>query len=185
MPSPSLLLGEVANRIGRVILQDLTGYLGRRYAYDDVRTATPITILVDEFSNVAYPLFIDAVNKAGGANARFLLAMQSLADPEAAMGRERAQQVFDNFNTKIWFRLADPRTAETATRGAGDLHGAGARRGRRVVVWWAGRARGQCDRQLTRQRGPSAAPGMADGPATRRGGGAAAGRGVEAARARC
>ena len=74
---------------------------------------------VDEFSNVAYPLFIDAVNKAGGANARFLLAMQSLADPEAAMGRERAQQVFDNLNTKIWFRLADPRTAEEATAGLG------------------------------------------------------------------
>ena len=41
----SLLLGDMANRMGRVILQDLTGYLGRRYAYDDVRTATPITIV--------------------------------------------------------------------------------------------------------------------------------------------
>jgi len=112
-------LGEVANRIGRVILQDLTGYLGRRYAYDDVRTATPLTLLVDEFSNVAYPLFVDALNKAGGAQARFVLAMQSLADPEAAMGRERARQIFDNLNTKLWFRVADPRTAEEATRGLG------------------------------------------------------------------
>jgi len=116
----ALLLEEVANRIGRVILQDLTGYLGRRYAYDtDVRTATPLTILVDEFANVAYPLFINALNKAGGANARFVLAMQSLADPEAAMGPDRARQVFDNLNTKLWFRLADARTAEEATRGLG------------------------------------------------------------------
>ena len=115
----ALLLGEVANRIGRVILQDLTGYLGRRYAYDDVRTATPLTLLVDEFSNVAYPLFVDALNKAGGAQARFVLAMQSLADPEAAMGRECARQIFDNLNTKLWFRVADPRTAEEATRGLG------------------------------------------------------------------
>jgi hypothetical protein len=115
----ALLLGEVANRIGRVILQDLTGYLGRRYAYGDVRTATPITILADEFSNVAYPLFVDALNKGGGAGVRFVLAMQSLADPEAAMGREQAQRVFDNLNTKIWFRLADHRTAEEATEGLG------------------------------------------------------------------
>jgi hypothetical protein len=115
----SLLLGEIANRIGRVILQDLTGYLGRRYAYDDVRTACPITVVVDEFSNVAYPLFVDAVNKGGGAQARFILAMQSLADPEAMMGREHTQRLLDNLNTQIWFRLADPRTAETATDGLG------------------------------------------------------------------
>ena len=44
---------------------------------------TSITVVVDEFSNVAYPLFVDAVNKGGGAQARFILALQSLADPEA------------------------------------------------------------------------------------------------------
>ena len=31
----SLLLGDIANRIGRVILQDLVSYLGRIYAYGD------------------------------------------------------------------------------------------------------------------------------------------------------
>ena len=60
----SLLYGEVANRIGRVILQDLIGFLGERYAFDDPDTMTPLTILIDEFSNVAYPGFIDALNKA-------------------------------------------------------------------------------------------------------------------------
>ena len=56
----SLMFGEVANRIGRVILQDLIGFLGRRYAYDDPARMSPITILIDEFSNIAYPGFIDA-----------------------------------------------------------------------------------------------------------------------------
>ena len=32
----SLLLGDIANRIGRVILQDLVSYLGRIYAYGDL-----------------------------------------------------------------------------------------------------------------------------------------------------
>ena len=37
----SLMFGEVANRIGRVILQDLIGFLGRRYAYDDPAKMSP------------------------------------------------------------------------------------------------------------------------------------------------
>ena len=101
----SLMFGEVANRIGRVILQDLIGFLGRRYAYDDPATMSPITILVDEFSNIAYPGFIDALNKGGGAQAQFVLAMQSLADPEATMQRDGTQRVLDNLNTRVWFRL--------------------------------------------------------------------------------
>ena len=115
----SLMFGEVANRIGRVILQDLIGFLGRRYAYDEPGDMSPITILLDEFSNIAYPGFIDALNKGGGARAHFMLAMQSLADPEAAMGRDGTQRVLDNLNTRIWFRLSDDKTAKLATEGLG------------------------------------------------------------------
>ena len=115
----SLMYGEVANRIGRVILQDLIGFLGRRYAYDGAADMTPLTVLIDEFSNVAYGGFIDALNKGGGAKAQFMLAMQSLADPEAAMGRDGTQRVLDNLNTRVWFRLTDDATARLATEGLG------------------------------------------------------------------
>ena len=115
----SLMFSEVSNRIGRVILQDLIGFLGRRYAYDDPASMRPITILLDEFSNIAYGGFIDALNKGGGAKAHFMLAMQSLADPESAMGKDGAQRVLDNLNTRIWFRLTDDKTAEAATLGLG------------------------------------------------------------------
>ena len=115
----SLMFGEVANRIGRVILQDLIGFLGRRYAYENPEHMSPITILLDEFSNIAYPGFVDALNKGGGARAHFMLAMQSLADPEAAMGRDGTQRVLDNLNTRVWFRLSDDRTAKLATEGLG------------------------------------------------------------------
>ena len=118
----SLMFSEVSNRIGRVILQDLIGFLGRRYAYDDPAKMTPVTILIDEFSNVAYPGFIDALNKGGGARANFMLAMQSLADPEAAMGKDGTQRVLDNLNTRIWFRLTDDKTAKLATEGLGLTH---------------------------------------------------------------
>ena len=115
----SLMFGEVANRIGRVILQDLIGFLGRRYAHDDPASMTPLTILIDEFSNVAYPGFIDALNKGGGARANIMLAMQSLADPEASMGKDGTQRVLDNLNTRIWFRLTDDATAKLAVEGLG------------------------------------------------------------------
>ena len=115
----SLLYGEVANRIGRVILQDLIGFLGQRYAYNDPAKMSPLSILIDEFSNVAYPGFIDALNKGGGARANIMLAMQSLADPEAAMGKDGTQRVLDNLNTRIWFRLTDDATAKLAVEGLG------------------------------------------------------------------
>jgi len=154
----SLLLGEIASRIGRVILQDLTGYLGRRYAYDDVRTACPITVVVDEFSNVAYPLFVDAVNKGGGAGARFILALQSLADPEAAMGREHAQRLLDNLNTQIWFRLADPRTAEMATEGLGECTVVVPEEGAGLAYGGLGRLVGSVNRHLKHQASPLLRP---------------------------
>jgi hypothetical protein len=113
----SMLYGENANRIARVILQDLSGYLGQRYAYEDTTDAMPITVFVDEFNDVGYPLFTNTLNKAGQARARFVLAMQSLADMTSSMGKEEAQRVLDNLNNKFWFRLAavDPQTAEQVT----------------------------------------------------------------------
>lgn len=115
----SMLLGDIANRIGRVILQDLVGFLGRRYAYGDLDHAAPLTILIDEFGDVAYSLFTNVLNKGGGAGARLILAQQSLADSEAPMGKAQSRRVQDNLGTKIWLLLADDPTAEEATKGLG------------------------------------------------------------------
>jgi conjugal transfer pilus assembly protein TraD len=116
----SLLLKDLANRIGRVILQDLTGFLGWRYAYADPATMTPITIFVDELRDVIYPQFVDVLSKGGGANARLILAQQSLADTEAALGTKALARVLsDNCNTRLWTRVADDQTAAEATEGLG------------------------------------------------------------------
>ena len=86
--------------------QDLIGFLGRRYAYDGTADMSPLTVLIDEFSNVAYGGFIDALNKGGGAKAQFMLAMQSLADPDGGDAAGTAPSgVLDNLNTRVWFRL--------------------------------------------------------------------------------
>ena len=117
----SLMFGEVANRIGRIVLQDFIGFLGRRYAYQDPAGMSPLVVLIDEFSNVGYSSFLDALNKGAGAGANFVLAMQSLADPESMMGRDGTQRLFDNLNTRIWCRVADDATAKLATESLGRM----------------------------------------------------------------
>ena len=161
----SLMYGEVANRIGRVILQDLIGFLGRRYAYDGGKEMTPLTVLIDEFSNVAYGGFIDALNKGGGAKAQFMLAMQSLADPEAAMGRDGTQRVLDNLNTRVWFRLTDDATAKLATEGLGltsigreDVSHSLSYGGERATSGGAGGAMAYAERPLVRPEWVTALP---------------------------
>jgi type IV secretory pathway TraG/TraD family ATPase VirD4 len=113
----SLLLGEHANRIGRAILQDFAGFLGEQYAYHDVQATPPVTMMIDEVGDVVYPLFINALNKGGGANARFILAQQSLSDIEAALGKAQAHRILDNCNTRIYFRLVDNDTASHVSEG--------------------------------------------------------------------
>ena len=179
----SLLLGEVAHRIGRVILQDLVGYLGRRYAYDVVDTAPALTVLIDEFGDVAYPLFTTALNKGGGANARFILAQQSLADAEAAMGPAQARRVLDNLNTKIWCRLADDRTAAEATEGLGLCTVQLPETGVGLAYGGVGGLSGSAHRRLLARETPLIRPRLAHGAATGGGLRAHERRGLEAPRA--
>lgn len=115
----SMLIGDIANRIGRIILQDLVGFLGRRYAYTDVTLEPPITIFIDELRDVVSPTFVNALNKGGGAKARFVLCQQSEADMESVLGPALARVALDNLNTKLYFRVADDRTARDATEGLG------------------------------------------------------------------
>jgi hypothetical protein len=115
----SLMFGEVSHRMGRLILTDLVDYIAQRYAFQDAQRASSLTIVVDEFGRVTYPLFVDALAEGGGAQARFILAMQSEADPEVAMSQAHARQVFGNLNTRVFFRLSDSETASDVSRSLG------------------------------------------------------------------
>lgn len=116
----SLVIGDTAHRLGRVILQDLVGYLGKRYTYEDMQTAPPFTILIDEAARVAYPLFTVALAMAGKTNARFILSQQSMADMESALHEKAlAEQVYDNCNTEIFHRIKSEKTAQVKTEGWG------------------------------------------------------------------
>jgi conjugal transfer pilus assembly protein TraD len=115
----SMLLGDIANRIGRVFLQDLIGFLGRKYAFEDPAMMQPITVLIDEMGAVTYPGFVEALNKARGANCRMVLAGQSFSDLDAAMGEVQTRRVLDNSNCRVVMRLADDTTAAQVSEGLG------------------------------------------------------------------
>lgn len=115
----SLLLREAGNKIGRLLLQDLLGSLGRRYLLSSASRHDPITILVDETSDVFYDDLLQQVSKGGEAGARFIFAWQSQADPEDKLGRARARVLLDNLQTRIWLRIADSQTTQEVSEGLG------------------------------------------------------------------
>ena len=113
----SLRNPEMSNRLARIIVQGAIIYLGYRYDYEDIATTAPISIVIDEAGDVMYRKITNGINKGGGANGRFILAMQSKADPDEALGPAQTRRVFDNLNTQFCFRLADMETALTMTEG--------------------------------------------------------------------
>jgi hypothetical protein len=115
----SLMLGQAANRLCRLFLQDCMCYIGQRYILSPRAAPNPITIVCDEFSEVVYEDFVRQVNKGGEAGARYILAWQSLADLTTALGRDRARELLDNLQSRVTLRLADPETAEALSRGYG------------------------------------------------------------------
>lgn len=112
-----LLLREGGTKCGRLLLQDFMGYLGQRYLLSSASHERPITLLVDETSEVVYEDFIQQVNKGGEAGAQFMLAWQSQADLEARLGTARARELLDNLQTRIWLRIADLATAREVSEG--------------------------------------------------------------------
>jgi hypothetical protein len=115
----SMLLAEDANRIGRAIIQDLIGFLGRRYAYEDIDALEPITVFVDELYEVLYPQFTTALSMSRGAKCRWVLAQQSLAHTAAKLGRDVARVLMDSCTTRLYFQLADYETAEAVSDSLG------------------------------------------------------------------
>lgn len=113
----SLRTPDVSNRIARLLVQGLILYLGYRYDYEDIAQTAPISVIVDEAGDVLYPSMINALNKGGGANGRFILGMQSKADPEEMLSPAQTRRIFDNLNTQVCFRLADMQTALSMTEG--------------------------------------------------------------------
>jgi len=79
---------------------------------DQVR---PFRAFLDEFYNLAYPRFIDLINKCRESRINLVFAHQSIGDLES-VSPEFAEQVRNSVNNKIILRVNDPETAEAFAR---------------------------------------------------------------------
>jgi hypothetical protein len=114
----SLLGQETAGAVAKMMLLDLQGFVGGRYAYS--KGHGPVWLFVDELGDIVTADFISLLNKSRGAGLRIVACAQTSADLEAALGgRAPALQVLGNASTTFQFRALSAADAELFSAMAG------------------------------------------------------------------
>ena len=104
---------EDAKRLSILAMMDMAEQLADRY--NPNMEKKPFRVFLDEFYNLAYPRFIDFINKCREAQVNLFLAHQSLGDLRGVSG-EFLEQVMNTASNKIILRVNDPDTAENFSR---------------------------------------------------------------------
>lgn len=104
-----------SQRIGRLILQEITLLSGMRKNYPHLKGARPFSIYVDEFDAFATPAFATFLNKGRSSAFMIHLAHQTLSDLNL-VSESFAGQIMGNTNIRFVFRQDDPDDAETWAR---------------------------------------------------------------------
>jgi len=116
----SLLTRDTAHIIARMILSGLHSIAGQFNA-EGKQFNPPLSVIVDEGSNVLYHGMDDLYNKAGGTNIQLTILTQSLADFETTLGKAYTQKIMDNLNIQIFMRVNHIGTAKYASDKSGKL----------------------------------------------------------------
>ncbi|HVR86947.1 MAG TPA: type IV secretion system DNA-binding domain-containing protein [Planctomycetota bacterium] len=118
----SLIGPDSASATARMCLADLMGYIGRKYAFDDAAgfANQRLTVLVDEVADALAPESVNILNKARGAGLSIVMAGQSLADLEVALGSAAdARRALANVGSFLTLRAANPDDARFFTEKVG------------------------------------------------------------------
>ena len=111
----SLANSVVGSALGSIILSDLTSVAGNRYNFES--TKIPISIFVDETSEVVNEPLIQLLNKGRGAGFKVFVATQLIADFAARLGSvDKASQLLGNLNNVIALRTIESETQEFLTQ---------------------------------------------------------------------
>jgi type IV secretory pathway TraG/TraD family ATPase VirD4 len=106
---------EDAKPLCILAMMDLAEQLAYRYKESPDK---PFRVFLDEFYNLAYPKFIDFINKCREAKVNLFLAHQSMGDLRW-VSPEFLEQVMNTASNKIILRVNDPDTAEIFARQIG------------------------------------------------------------------
>lgn len=110
----SLIAPDSASATARMCLSDLASYVGRKYAFDDASDfgKRRLTVIVDEVADALAPESVNILNKARGAGLSVVMAGQSLADLEVALGSAAdARRALANVGSFLTLRAANPEDA--------------------------------------------------------------------------
>lgn len=112
MALDSLSDSTVGSAIGSMVLADLTAVAGNIYNYE--QADQPITLMVDEASEVLNKSTIQLLNKGRGAGFRLFIATQTTSDIEVRLGGKKANalQALGNINNNLTLRIKDGDTQE-------------------------------------------------------------------------
>lgn len=115
----SLLTRTAGNKVGRLVVQDLVGFAGKRYLIRRSANPAKITVFIDEMGEVVYSDLVQAIAKLGEANVRFVMAWQSESDISKPLGRDDAESLLANIGTRITLRLNHHPSAESVSKSLG------------------------------------------------------------------
>ena len=118
---PVMKYGVIGKALGKMILQDIQSIVGSRQSTSidpefTVKNFYPCYF--DEFYSLAYPGFVELINKARSANVAIHLGHQSLADL-AQVSKEFKEAVFENTNIKLISKQNDAASCEEFAKSFG------------------------------------------------------------------
>jgi len=115
----SLLTKRAAYTAGKVIISMIQAFVGR--VYSSGKSVTPSLVLhIDEAQSVLYQGIEDLFAKAGGAGVFIHGYCQSISQLYAEVGKDRANTILDNCNTKMFMRVPDAQTARYVSEHLGE-----------------------------------------------------------------
>lgn len=107
----AMAAGRESATIGKLIVQNIVGHIGRDYASKHVLNS--FYLIVDEFYSVAFPGYIEMLGKARAAGLKMFLGMQTSSDIASALGEVGVQQVITNTTNYICHRIPEKFFSET------------------------------------------------------------------------
>lgn len=101
---------ESAKALGKMILLDLQAYLASRYSYHPGGRERRIVLFIDEAHHMISKPFLNILAEGRGANVASILATQTTAQFEEALGtRAAVDEVLTNTHALVHFQSRNPR----------------------------------------------------------------------------
>lgn len=109
----SLSDSELAASLGSLLLNDAINLTADRFYYGDTENLIPLSVWIDEASEVLNAAAVKMLNKSRSARVAITLAYQTTSDFQARLGSLSASEMaFGNMNSKLQLRAVDSSTKQ-------------------------------------------------------------------------